>query len=167
MNIVLIGYRGTGKSTIGERLAEKLKLRYVGFDAEIVKHAGKTIPEIVEESGWDHFRDIESEIVRTFSQGDHCVLDTGGGAILRPENVACLKQAGPVFWLQASVSDIVDRIGADNQRPSLTGAKSFTDEVQEVLEVRTPLYAAAADHPIDTSALSLDEIVDTIIALVR
>ena len=167
MNIILIGYRGTGKSSIGQRLAEALELHYVGLDAEIVKYAAKSIPEIVEDDGWEKFRDIESEIVKKSAMRNQCVLDTGGGAILRAENVALLKRSGRVFWLQASVADIVDRIGADNQRPSLTGEQSFTDEVEEVLAQRTPLYAAAADHAIDTSGRSFDEIVQAIIDLAR
>lgn len=164
MNIVLIGYRGTGKSVIGKMLAERLGREYVGLDAEIVKLAGKPIPEVVKEFGWPHFRDLESEVVKRASEKDNCILDTGGGAILRDENVANLKRNGTLFWLQSSVEDIVKRIGGDNQRPSLTGAKSFTDEVADVLAERTPKYAAAADHAIDDTGLTLDQIADAIVA---
>ena len=162
MNLVLIGYRGTGKTVVGQRLAEDLGLRYVGLDDAIVQRAGKPIPEIVEDAGWDGFRDVESDVVRAASVEDGCVLDTGGGAILRDSNVAALRHNGMVFWLQASVDDIVARIGGDDQRPSLTGKQSFTDEVAEVLAERTPKYAAAADVVVDTSGLSLDEVVAAI-----
>ena len=164
MNLVLIGYRGTGKTAIGRLLAERLGLRYVGLDDELVRRAGKPIPEVVAESGWDHFRDLESDVVRDTSAGDGCVLDTGGGAILRPENVDNLRRNGKVFWLQATVADIVERIGGDDQRPSLTGAKSFTDEVEEVLAERTPKYQAAADEVVDTSGRSLEQVAEAIVA---
>lgn len=159
MNLVLIGYRGTGKSALGRRLAARLKMDYVGFDAEIVRRAGRTIPDIVRESGWDRFRDMESEVTRELSSRDGAVLDTGGGVVLRPENVAHLKRNGVVFWLQATVADIVRRIGGDDQRPALTGAASLAEEVENVLAQRTALYAAAADECVDTSTRSLDDAV--------
>jgi len=162
MNLVLIGYRGTGKTAIGRRLAERLGLRYVGLDAEICNRAGKPIPAIVEESGWEMFRDLESEVTLAAAGEDDCLLDTGGGVILRGENVKGLRQNAIVFWLTATVPEIVQRIGGDDQRPSLTGTRSFTDEVEDVLAERKPKYAAAADHVVDTSRLSLEEAVTTI-----
>ncbi|MFT7489400.1 MAG: shikimate kinase [Candidatus Promineifilaceae bacterium] len=165
MNIVLIGYRGTGKSVVGKRVAEVLDRQYVGLDAAIVDLAGQSIPEVVEAHGWAHFRDLESDVVRQASERDNCVLDTGGGAILRDANVTHLKQNGTLIWLQSSVADIVARIGDDNQRPSLTGTKSFTEEVEEVLAERTPKYAAAADHVIDDQGLSIEQVTQKVIAL--
>jgi len=162
MNIVLIGYRGTSKTVVGRKLAKKLGMVYVGMDDEIVRRAGRPIPEVVKEFGWDRFRDIESEVVRESAGRDNCVLDTGGGVILRDDNVEHLRRNGLVFWLQASVPDIINRIGDDDQRPSLSGTKSFTDEVADVLAERTPKYAAAAHETIDTSALSIDERVEHI-----
>ncbi len=162
MNLVLIGYRGTSKTIVGRQLAERLGMTYIGMDDEIVRRAGKSVPEIVEESGWEAFRDLESEVVSDGAARDGCILDTGGGAILRDENVANLRRTGVVFWLQASVPDIVGRIGGDDQRPSLTGTKSFTEEVEEVLAERTPKYAAAADEAVNTSALSIEERVEHI-----
>lgn len=167
MNIVLIGYRGTSKTVVGRKLADKLGMTYVGMDDEIVRRAGKPIPQVVEESGWEHFRDLESEVVRESAARDNCILDTGGGAILRAENVDHLRRNGLVFWLQASIPDIVSRIGGDDQRPSLTGTKSFTAEVAEVLAERTPKYAAAAHETVDTSALTIDERVEHISEVFR
>jgi len=162
MNLVLIGYRGTGKTAIGRRLAERLDMEYVGLDDEIVRRAGKSIPELVDESGWERFRDLEAEVVRDAAAADGRVLDTGGGAILRDENVAVLRRNGIVFWLRASVPDIVARIRGDDQRPSLTGRRSFTDEVDDVLAERKPRYSAAAHEKVDTSELSVDEAVEAI-----
>ena len=157
MNIVLIDYRGTGKSAIARILAERLSMRVAGMDAEISKRAGKAIPEIVEESGWDHFRDLESEVAADFGAEDGLIIDAGGGVIIRSRNIENLKGNGIVFWLTADENTIVDRIKDDTQRPSLSGSKSFVDEIAEILAERTPKYRAAADHTIDTAKDSADE----------
>ncbi|CUQ66286.1 shikimate kinase [Candidatus Nitrospira inopinata] len=164
MNVVLIGYRGTGKSTVGKIVASRLGRTVISTDAEVVKRAGRNIPEIVAQYGWDYFRDLESQVCRELAAGDGLVIDTGGGAILRPENVERLKQNGILFWLTASVETIVRRIGRDKQRPSLTGTKSFVDEVEDVLRERTPKYQAAADHVIATDGRSLGQVADEILA---
>jgi shikimate kinase len=162
VNVVLIGYRGTGKSTVGRLLARSLEFEYLGLDDEIVRRAGRTIPEIVEAEGWDAFRDLEAEVVRESSARDRCVLDTGGGVVLREENMRHLARGGVVFLLVSEIADIVERIQGDSQRPSLTGAKSFTEEVEEVLGQRQPKYRAAAQHVVDTSRPSPEQAVDVI-----
>lgn len=166
MNIVLVGYRGTGKSTVGRLLAARLGRELVSTDAEIIKRARHSIPEIVAQKGWEHFRDLESDICREFSSRDQLVIDTGGGAILRAQNVDALKKNGTVFWLTASVETIAKRIGSSNQRPSLTGTKSFVDEIQDVLRERTPKYQAAADHSIATDNRSVNQLVEVILTLI-
>ncbi|TAJ29432.1 MAG: shikimate kinase [Nitrospirae bacterium] len=164
MNIVLIGYRGTGKSSVGQILGTRLGRALISTDAEVVRRAGLSIPEIVKQSGWDHFRDLESEVCRDLAGKDGLIIDTGGGAILRPQNVAALKTSGVLFWLTAEVATITERIGGDTQRPSLTGTKSFTDEVAEVLRERQPKYAAAADHVIATDGRTPAQVAETILA---
>jgi shikimate kinase len=166
VNIVLIGYRGTGKSTVGRLLAARLGRNFVSTDAEIVKHAQRTISEIVTQEGWEYFRDLESDICRGLVSRNQLVIDTGGGTILRAQNVEALKKNSTVFWLTASVETIAKRIGGDNQRPSLTGTKSFVDEIQDVLRERTPKYQAAADHVIATDDRSINQLVETLLTLV-
>jgi len=166
VNIVLIGYRGTGKSTVGRLLAARLGRDLVSTDAEIVKRAQRTIPEIVAQEGWENFRDLESDICRELASRDQLVIDTGGGAILRAQNVEALKKNSTVFWLTASVETIAKRIGGDNQRPSLTGTKSFVDEIQGVLRERTPKYQAAADYVIATDDQSINQLVEMLLTLV-
>jgi len=158
MNIVLIGYRGTGKSSVGKLLAERSGRALISTDAEIVRRAGQSIPDIVKQNGWDHFRDLAGK--------DQLIIDTGGGAILRRDNVDRLKTNGLLFWLTAEVATIGRRIGGDTQRPSLTGTKSFLEEIEEVLRERTPAYRAAADHVIATDHKTIGEIVDTILQAV-
>ena len=165
MNIVLIGYRGTGKSTVGRRLAARLGRECLSTDAEIVTRAKRTIPEIVAQEGWEYFRDLESAVCRDLAGRDQLVIDTGGGAILRPQNVEALKKNGTLFWLTAPVETIAKRIGGDNQRPSLTGTKSFVEEIQDVLREREPKYQAAADHVIPTDGRTIDQLVETLFAL--
>ncbi len=162
MNIVLVGYRGTGKSAVADHLAQRFGLTVVHLDAEIEKRAGKSIPDMVASSGWPAFRDLEEAVVRDFAAQDGLVLDCGGGVIERDANFAPLRSAGPVIWLQASVETIVQRIAGDPQRPSLTGTKSFTDEVAEVLARRTPRYRQIAHYEVDTDALSVEEVLAAI-----
>lgn len=163
MNLVLIGYRGTGKSSVGMVLARRLHRDVVSTDAEVVKRAKLSIPEIVKQFGWDHFRELESAVCRDVAEQDQLVIDTGGGVILRPENVKVLRRTGTLVWLTATVETITRRIGGDTQRPSLTGAKSFTEEIREVLVERTPRYEAAADYVIQTDGASTAEVAERIL----
>ena len=150
MNLVLIGYRGTGKSTVARLLSQRLGRDVVSLDQEIVRDTGRSIPEIVAEHGWPHFRDVEAAVTRRVAARDGLIVDAGGGVILRRENVDALRHHGMLFWLRASVPVIVARIQAGTERPALTAGKSFTEEVEEVLRERTPLYEAAAHHQVDT-----------------
>jgi len=167
MNIVLIGYRGTGKTVVGELLAARLGMTYIGMDTQIVKKAGMPIPEIVEKSGWPKFRDIETQVARELAGLDNLIIDTGGGIIERPENIEALKIDSRIFWLQASVDAIVSRIQEGTQRPALTAGKTFTQEVAEVLEQRIPKYKRAAQFEIDTDPLTPEQVAERIIQIWR
>lgn len=163
MNIVLIGYRGTGKSHVGFLLSKKLGMKVVSMDEEIVKAAGMGIPEIVEQFGWDNFRDRETAEARKLAGCDDLVIDCGGGVIERPENIEILQQNARVFWLKASVATIVARIEGGTERPALVEGKTFTEEVAEVLERRTAKYQSAAHHVIDTDLMTPQQVADVIV----
>jgi shikimate kinase len=165
MKIVLIGYRGTGKSVVGELVAERLQMKYVAMDAKIVQRADMSIPDIVENHGWTTFRDMESEVARELGKLDNIIIDTGGGFIERPENVEALQANSCIVWLKASVIAIVSRIQEGTERPSLTAGKSFTEEVAEVLEQRTPKYKSAAQYEIDTDQLTPEQVADRVIEI--
>jgi len=165
MNIVLIGYRGTGKSVVGTQVANRLGMKCVSMDAEIVRRAGMSIPEIVEKHGWTTFRDMESDVARDLAKSDNLIIDTGGGVIERPENIEALRENSRMIWLKASVSSIVARIQDDTERPSLTSDKSFIDEVAEVLERRTLKYQGAAQYEIDTDPLTPEQVADRIVEI--
>lgn len=161
MNLVLIGYRGTGKSEVAKLLAKRLSMEVVSLDAEIVRQEGP-IPEIVAKHGWPHFRDIEAAVTKRVAGRDNVIIDSGGGVILRKENVENLKRNGKLIWLRASVPVIVKRIEGGTQRPALTDGKSFTEEVEDVLRERTPLYEAAADHQVDTDRLDVEQVAEEV-----
>ncbi len=163
MNIVLVGYRGTGKSVVAGLLAERLNMKSICMDAEIVKQAGSTIPEIVERYGWETFRDMESKLARELAMSDNIVIDTGGGIIERAENIEALGTDSLIFWLKASVDVIVSRIESGTERPALTAGKTFTEEVADVLDQRIDKYAGAADYEIDTDKISQDRVADEIV----
>ena len=167
MNIVLVGYRGTGKSAVAQLLADAFDLRVVSLDQEIERSAGTDIPSIVDQRGWPGFRDLEEEVVRNFAALDGQVLDCGGGVIEREANFEVLRAAGTVVWLKASTPVIVQRMSGDTQRPSLTGTKSFTEEVSEVLERRTPLYQRIAHVEVDTDARTIPQVAETIEQLLK
>lgn len=162
MNLVLIGYRGTGKSAAGNILGEMLNRPVISMDEEIVCEEGCSIPETVEKHGWSYFRDVETRVAKQLAGQDGLIIDCGGGVIERDENIPALKQNGVVFWLKASTPVIVKRIEGGTDRPALVEGKTFTEEVEEVLERRAPLYAAAADHEIDTDRHSPQDTADAV-----
>lgn len=163
MNIILIGYRGTGKSTIGKILSEKLNRPLVSLDEMIVKKADMSIPEIVEKHGWDYFRDLESQVAAEVSNKDNYIIDSGGGIVLRDENVINLKKNGICFLLKADIETIISRIQGDANRPALKEGMSFREEQEKVLKERDQKYKAAADIVIDTSLLSVEQAVEKIL----
>ncbi len=167
MNTVLIGYRGTGKSASGKLLAPMLGEEYVSMDDEIVIRAKASIPEIVQSRGWDFFRELESDLALELSQRQNIIVDTGGGVIERAVNMERLGASGTVVWLRAGVGTIISRISGDSSRPSLTGSESFTDEVHQVLERRTPLYEKYSDFVINTDSMSPEEVAEKIFNLLR
>ena len=121
MNIVLIGYRGGGKSTVARLLASALQMPQVCLDEEIVKRAGRRIPEIVATHGWEYFRDLESEVAADYGNRNGWVIDAGGGVILRDENVQNLRRNGTLIWLTAPPSVLIERIDRDGTGSGWTG----------------------------------------------
>lgn len=166
--IVLIGYRCSGKTSVGKRVASSLQWRFVDSDAVIEKETGQTVDEIVATGGWTAFRNEEAKAIKRLAMLDKTVLATGGGVILNPENRKLLRKHGVVVWLKADVTTIENRMKQDNktesQRPGLTD-KGSMEEIDHVLLERTPHYEDAAHHVIDTSKKTIDEIADEIITL--
>lgn len=166
MNLVLIGYRGTGKSVVAKLLAERTGRPVVSLDEEIVRRIGCSIPAYVAKFGWEAFRDVEQEVAAEVSGRDGLIVDAGGGVVTRRANVDALRDRGRIIWLSADPATIAARIQDDRNRPSLTGDKSFLDEVEEVLAARTPLYADAAHFQVDTTGRTPLEVAECILRLV-
>ncbi|MBI2085741.1 3-phosphoshikimate 1-carboxyvinyltransferase [Candidatus Daviesbacteria bacterium] len=167
INIVLIGMRGSGKTTIAKLLSQKLNRRCLELDNMVVKKVGLPIPIIVEKHGWDFFRNKESEIAKKVSLENNIVISTGGGIILRQENIYALKENGVFILLNASVETLAKRIEKYSQLPPLTDKKTPREELGFVLEQREALYKKAADIIIDTDNLNPLETTDKIISEVE
>ncbi len=152
MNIVMLGYRGTGKSVISKILSMKLRMELYKIDDLISRAAGKTIPEIVAEEGWESFRKQESEIVAQVSgKAKNSIIDCGGGVVLDNANIVNLKKDGVCVVLTASLETIIKRIRHDRNRPTLQGGMSFEEEQKKIMAEREEKYRAAADFLCDTS----------------
>ena len=166
-NLVLIGYRATGKSAVGARLARILGRRFVDLDQVLVQEAGRSIAEIVAQGGWEEFRRREKELVARYATPHGLVLATGGGVVLDFDNVQTLRKNGLIIWLTADAATIKARLAADqtqaDYRPSLTGADPLK-EVAEVLKSRQHLYLAAAQLIVDTAGQTIGQVVDQILA---
>jgi shikimate kinase len=169
-NLVLIGYRATGKSSVGRELADRLHRPFVDLDEVLVKEAGCAIADIVAQGGWQEFRRREKELAQRFSRTHGQVLATGGGVILDQENVAVLQENGILIWLKADPEVIRRRLGLDTAtqafRPSLTGADPLA-EVDKVMAEREPLYRSAAPIVIDTAGLRIPEVADRVMTAVQ
>ncbi len=155
MNITLIGFRGTGKTTICRLLAKILEKKLISTDEEISKKTKMPIGNFVKKYGWDRFRDIESEVIEYISELDECIFDTGGGIVMRNENIINLKKNSWVVLLTADIKTITNRIKG-TKRPALTKS-NYLDEIKDVLMEREEKYRMAADYTIDTSSLSPEE----------
>ncbi|HOK39914.1 MAG TPA: shikimate kinase [bacterium] len=161
-NIILIGYRGAGKTTIGKILANKINYNFIDSDEQIEKSEGRKISEIVKKEGWQYFREVEKKIIKQLGSEKNAVISTGGGIVLNIENVNNLKENGWFVYLETTPETIVKRIQNDDNRPSLTGVKSFIEEVTEVLEQRKELYEKYADFKILTDNMTPEKISEVI-----
>ena len=165
MNIYLIGYRCTGKSSVGKSLAKILGWSFLDADVELVKEYKITISEIVATEGWKSFRKKEKHILKRLGSLDKHVIATGGGAILDEENVKNMKKSGVSIWLRATPETVKDRILKDetteDSRPSLT-SKGLMEEIEETLIYRNPFYEKAMDFSVDTDNIDVENVCLTI-----
>ena len=166
MNLYLIGYRCTGKSTVGEALARRLAWRFVDTDHRLEHVSGVSIAKLVETHGWPWFRKREREVLAEVAVAGGQVVATGGGIILDAVNVEVMKASGRVVWLTAEVETLAKRMLADDatpgQRPSLTASGAIA-EIAAVLAERRVHYQAAADLTIATDNLTVTTICDRIV----
>ncbi|MBQ5439356.1 MAG: shikimate kinase [Clostridia bacterium] len=149
-NIVLCGFMGSGKSTVGKLLAEKMGRKLIDTDAYIVKKENMPISQIFAEKGEEYFRACETQVCKELSQLSGCIISTGGGTLLREENVTEMKKNGIVFLLDVNADTVLARLKFDNTRPLLQREDKET-AVRSLMEQRIPLYCRAADHVINAA----------------
>jgi shikimate kinase len=166
-SIALIGYRGTGKTTIAQELAARLGWDWVDADVVVELRAGKSIAAIFADEGQDAFRDLEAQVVAELCARSHVVIALGGGAVMREGNRHALQQCRDVVWLKASPATIEARLAGDPstlaRRPNLTNSPR-RQEIERLLAERTPIYRACATLEVDTEGKAPAEVADEIVA---
>jgi len=160
VNVILTGLRGTGKSSVGKALAQRLDFMFVDTDTRIEELAGYRIAEIVAQHGWEYFRALERQVVSQVAAADRQVVATGGGTLIDEENARLLKTRGVVILLLCELPILQRRITLGSNRPSLTGQGSAETELAQVWEARWVRYYAVADATYDVSAESANMIED-------
>lgn len=158
-NVILIGFMGTGKTTVGKALAAALQLPHRDLDEAIVNHVGCSIADLFQSKGEQYFRDVETALLQKLLDEDVQVLTTGGGAVLRQENISTMLQAGTVIALSAAEEELIRRLESDSQRPLLAGG--VAERVKTLLEERKGAYDFAPIQ-IDTTGKTVQTIVDEI-----
>ncbi|QBK26045.1 shikimate kinase [Ureibacillus thermophilus] len=155
--IYLVGFMGCGKSAIGRRLSYTLRLPFYDMDKEIVRQQGMSIPEIFEKYGEEHFRNLETEFLKNF-RDEACIIATGGGVAMRPENRQIMRKTGLVFFLDAPFEDIYNRIKNDKNRPIVQ--RSTKKELERLFYYRRKFYRRAAHIRVFTHNRSMRQIVN-------
>lgn len=166
MNIVLIGFRGAGKTALARILAEKLQMPLYTIDKMIEEKEGKRIRDIVAEKGWKYFRELEAQFIEQVSEYDNVIIDTGGGAVENPSNIDNLKKNGYIIYVQASLKDIKQRIINDPDRPKLNPTLDVEDDLNVTFNNRIPLYEEYSDFRVNTSTTPLEKCAEQIIEFV-
>jgi len=162
MNIALIGFMGTGKTTVGMLLAETLGTVFIDSDEEIIRFSGCNISDLFGKYGEKGFREIEKATIHRLSQLDGVVISCGGGVAIDPENIAILRKTSKIILLTASPEEILRRISDDFSRPLLNIDNRLT-RINEIMKVRISSYIAAADQVVDTNNSTPREVVNQVL----
>lgn len=166
MIVTLIGYRGSGKTSVGRELSRRLGWPCIDADDVVEERGGCSIREMFEQRGERFFRDLEEEVVADILKGESKIVSPGGGAILRETTRRRIQEAGPVIWLQGSVEVLGRRLegdgGSGDRRPGLT-SKGMLDEIRDVLTRREPLYRSMATLVLSTDQKSVEQLADEIL----
>jgi shikimate kinase len=160
-NIFLIGFMGTGKSTIAKALQKRLDMNLVEMDARIVEEQGMSINDIFARFGEEHFRDIESQLILTIGDEGNTIVSCGGGVVVRPQNTEYMKKSGRVVYLKSSPETIFERVRYSTDRPILNGHMNV-EYIAGLMEKRRPLYEGAADITIETDGKRVEAIAEEI-----
>ncbi len=160
-NIILIGFMGSGKTSIGKRLSLKLKWEFIDTDDFIEKREGMTINEIFAQRGESYFRDLERELCSRYSEPKCKIIATGGGVIKNRDNVKDLKKGGIIFYLKSTPETIAHNLRNDDTRPLLRGGNKL-ERIRTLMEEREPMYRECADITINVADLNMEETLNLI-----
>jgi shikimate kinase len=167
LNIVLIGYRCSGKTVVGKILAHELGRNFLDMDTTIEERTGRSIETIISQEGWDPFRLMEKGLIEEVSREDNMIIATGGGVVTDEDNVKNLRRNGWVVWLNSDPEVLKERMNGDQRsgkiRPPLAGSDSL-EEIDRVLQERIGLYDQASHLVVDTTDRSPREVAGAIIA---
>lgn len=165
-NIILTGFMGTGKTSVGKQLASLLRMDFVDTDMEIERITGLKIPEIFQRYGEQRFREEERAVVKRVAALQNAVVATGGGVVLNPENMRDLRKNGVVVLLLARPEVIACRVQSSEGRPLLAVREGLIERIESLLRERAPYYQDC-DFEVDTSDLQIHEVVERIIEKLR
>jgi shikimate kinase len=165
-NIVLIGFMGSGKSSIGRIVAGRMGFQFMDTDTLVAQRVGKDIPAIFAEQGEEGFRDLETATIESLAHLSRCVISTGGGAVLRERNREFLRELGFVVCLTASEEVIFERVSRNTKRPLLQ-TENPRETAAKLLAARRPLYEDAAELIVDTTEYSHKQSAEAVILAAR
>lgn len=167
MKIILIGFMGVGKTSVGKQLARKLNFNFIDTDYEIERLTNKSIPDIFEQYGEKYFRKLENSILEKFVKNEDIVMATGGGIITTKENYNILKNEENVIFLDGSVETIINHVQNErNQRPLLKESENLSKKIEELLSIRYEKYIEVSDILIDINGKNIDEVISQILVYI-
>jgi shikimate kinase len=165
MNLYLIGYRCSGKTSVGRVLAQDLGRSFVDMDEEIVAREGMAIATMIAQYGWAYFRRKESEVLVEIADRNDLIVATGGGVILDKDNIRAMRHSGRVLWLRVVAETVRRRMAADEKtaanRPALSN-QGLMEEIEGMLETRSPLYQKSAHYTLDSDTHSVSKLCQTV-----
>jgi shikimate kinase len=163
-NIILIGFRGTGKSTLSVGTARMLGFQRISTDERVIERLGTNIADFVANHGWAEFRRIEHEQIRALQGMNGAIIDCGGGVVENPDNMRLLGELGRIIWVDAALEEIISRLmqnSTDEQRPLLT-QNDVRSDIETNYNRRRPMYEQYAHFRLDTSLHTIEQCIDLV-----
>ncbi len=168
MRVVIIGFMGSGKSVVGRKLAKELRMEYVDMDTKIEQIEKRSITDIFKEDGEVYFRNVETKLLKDLTTEDNIIISTGGGIVIKNENIDILKNEQNVILLDASVSTIKKNVSNEiNKRPLLKESKDVEETIKTLLLERIDKYNKASNIKINVDSKNIDEVVSEILVYIR
>lgn len=164
MRIILIGFMGVGKTVVGKSLAKNLNIKFIDMDNEIEKRENKIISDIFKESGEEYFRELENDLLKELVKEDNIIISTGGGIIIKQENIDILKQERKVIFLDANVKTIQKNVSKEiDKRPLLKQSENIAETIDNLLKKRINKYNDTYNIKIDINDKNINEVVSEIL----